>query len=73
MFQNLFTRFISSKRRKIRGTKRSKPFGKRSTKRRTRHVYKMRGGWGENNTPSATPQMFMKGGWGGAITSTNPV
>ncbi len=48
MFQKLFTRFSSSKRRKIRGTKRSKssgkPFGKRSTKRRTRRVYKLRGG-----------------------------
>ncbi len=48
MFQKLFTRFISSKRRKLRGTKRSKasgkPFGKKSTKRRTRRVYKMRGG-----------------------------
>jgi hypothetical protein len=38
----------------------------------------MRGGWGENNTPSATPQMFknggvMKGGWGGVLTSTNLV
>jgi len=44
MFQKLFSLFGSSKRRKISGTKRSKPFGKRSTKRRTRRVYKMRGG-----------------------------
>ena len=48
MFQKLFSIFGSSKRRKISGTKRSKasgkPFGKRSTKRRTRRVYKMRGG-----------------------------
>jgi hypothetical protein len=48
MFQKLFSLFGCSKRRKISGTKRSKtsgkPFGKRSTKRRTRRVYKMRGG-----------------------------
>ena len=48
MFKKLFTRFSSSKRRKIRGTKRikasGKPFGKHSTQRRTRRVYKMRGG-----------------------------
>ena len=48
MFQKLFSIFGSSKRRKIPGTKRSKAsgksFGKRSTKRRTRRVYKMRGG-----------------------------
>ncbi len=47
MFQKLFSRFTSSKRR-IKGTKRSKasckPFGKHSRKRRTRRVYKMRGG-----------------------------
>jgi hypothetical protein len=72
MFQKLFSIFGSSKRRKIPGTKRSKAsgksFGKRSTKRRTRRVYKMRGGWGP-----PTPGPFMKGGWGGAITSPNPV
>ena len=76
MFPKLLSLFGSSKRRKIRGTKRrkasGKSFGKRSTKRRTRRVYKMRGGWGET-IPSSTPQMFMKGGWGGAITSPNPV
>jgi len=58
MFQKLFSLFTSSKRRKYKGTKR----GKRSTKTRTRRVYKkgMRGGWGE---PMATlPEMFKKGG-----------
>jgi hypothetical protein len=50
MFQKLFSLFTSSKRRKYKGTKRSKasgkPFGKRSTKRRTKRVYPkgMRGG-----------------------------
>ena len=92
MFQKLFSLFTSSKRRKYKGTKRGKasgkPFGKRSTKTRTRRVYKkgMRGGWGE---PMATlPEMFkkggvtkngimkgsiMKGGWGGSITSPIPI
>ena len=40
MFQKLFSLFSCSKRRKSKGTKR----GKRSTKKRTRRVYKMRGG-----------------------------
>lgn len=42
MFQKLFSLFTSSKRRKYKGTKRNK----RSTKTRTRRVYKkgMRGG-----------------------------
>ncbi len=40
MFQKLFSLFSSSKGRKIKGTKRIK----RSTKRRTRRVHKMRGG-----------------------------
>ena len=72
MFQKLFSLFTSSKRRKYKGTKRNK----RSTKRRTRRVSKMRGGWGE---PMATlPEMFkkggvMKGGWGEPVTLSNPV
>ena len=82
MFQNFFSLFTSSKRRKYKGTKRSKasgkPFGKRSTKRRTKRVYPkgMRGGWGE---PIDTlPELFkkggvMKGGWGGPVTSPNPI
>ena len=77
MFQKLFSLFSCSKRRKSKGTKR----GKRSTKKRTRRVYKMRGGWGEPMT--TLPVMFkkgdimkdgiMKGGWGGPITSPNPI
>ena len=72
MFQKLFSLFTSSKRRKYKGTKRNK----RSTKRRTRRVSKMRGGWGE---PMATlPETFkrggvMKGGWGGTITTPIPI
>ena len=77
MFNNLFSLFTSSKRRKYKGTKRFKA-SKRSRKRRTRRVYPrgMRGGWGE---PMDTlPEMFkkggvtkdgiMKGGWGEPIT-----
>ena len=74
MFQKLFSLFTSSKRRKYKGTKRNK----RSSKTRTRRVYKkgMRGGWGENMTTQS--EMFkrggvMKGGWGGTITPPIPI
>ena len=40
MFQKLFSLLTSPKRRKYKGTKRKK----RSVKRSTRRVYKMRGG-----------------------------
>ena len=49
-----------------------KHFGKRRTKRnkrgnkrRTKRVYKMRGGWGGMPTITPTNQIVMKGGWGG--------
>ena len=53
-----------------------KHFGKRRTKRhrkgnkrRTKRVYKMRGGWGGMPTISTTNQILMKGGWGGMPSS----
>ena len=56
MLKKLFSLFTYSKKRKFKGTKRNK----RSIKRHTRRVRKMRGGWG---TPmSLLPEMFKKGG-----------
>ena len=48
-------------------TRRNKKF---RNKRRTKRVYRMRGGWGGAITTPYMPPSVMKGGWGGIPTNT---
>ena len=59
------TKKRSARRRDVT-KKRVNKYGAKKSKR----VYKMRGGWGEPMTPMV-PLGVMKGGWGGAVILPN--